>query len=124
MVARSRRDGSVPASSRPGVSELGPGSRGPSRRCTLFGHRYRFDAAGPVMRWQCERGCGTGGAKRYGSAVEARRYAEALDREDRDEIGRRAPFLGMFPLRLAYWARQRAARRDAGTSAGTTGRAA
>jgi len=52
------------------------------------------------MRWTCER-CGAfGGEKEYGSAEEARRFASAFDREDRDEIGRRAPFLGMFPLRI------------------------
>ncbi len=52
------------------------------------------------MLWSCERGCGAGGAKTYPSAADARRYARALDREDRDEIGRRAPLLGMFPLRI------------------------
>lgn len=55
------------------------------------------------MRWTCERDCGAGGSKEYGSAEEAARYAAALDREDRGELGRRAPFLGMFPLRI-WWA--------------------
>ena len=51
------------------------------------------------MRWTCERGCGAGGSKEYASAEEAARYAAAFDREDRSELGRRAPLLGMFPLR-------------------------
>ncbi len=54
------------------------------------------------MSWTCERGCGAGGAKEYTSAEEASRYAGAFDREDRAELGRRAPLLGMFPLRL-WW---------------------
>jgi hypothetical protein len=55
------------------------------------------------MRWTCERDCGAGGSKEYGDAGEAARYAAAFDREDRGELGRRAPFLGMFPLRM-WWA--------------------
>jgi hypothetical protein len=70
--------------------------------CGIFGHRYRFQADGPTMRWTCERGCGAGGSKEYGSAAEASRFAAAFDREDRAELGRRAPLLGMFPLRL-WW---------------------
>ncbi len=54
------------------------------------------------MRWTCERGCGAAGAKEYASAAEAARYAAAFDTEDRTELGRRAPALGMFPLRL-WW---------------------
>lgn len=68
--------------------------------CRLLGHRYRFAAEGATMRWECERGCGTGGEKTYESAADARRYAAALDRDDRDRIGRRAPLLGMLPLRV------------------------
>jgi hypothetical protein len=52
------------------------------------------------MRWSCERGCGAEGAKRYPSAAGARRYAAAFDREDADDLGRRAP-LSLLPLRLA-----------------------
>ncbi len=52
------------------------------------------------MRWSCERGCGAGGEKEYESAALARRYAAALDREDRDDLGRRAPLIGLLPLRL------------------------
>jgi hypothetical protein len=69
--------------------------------CRLLGHRYRFQADEATMRWTCER-CGAGGSKEYESATEAARYAAAFDSEDRDEVGRRAPFLGMFPLRM-WW---------------------
>ncbi len=51
------------------------------------------------MRWECERECGFEGSKPYASAAEARRYAAALDREDADDLGRRAP-LSLSPLRL------------------------
>ena len=70
--------------------------------CRLLGHRYRFRADGSTMRWTCERGCGAGGSKEYSSAAEASHYAAAFDREDRTELGRRAPLLGLFPLRL-WW---------------------
>lgn len=77
-------------------------------RCRLLGHRFRFGAEGATMRWECARGCGAGGAKEYGSAADASRYARAFDREDRDDLGRRAPILGMFPLRLwRLWRRRR-----------------
>jgi hypothetical protein len=58
------------------------------------------------MRWTCERGCGSTGSKEYPSPAEAALYATAFDREDRAELGRRAPFLGMFPLRL-WWTLRR-----------------
>jgi hypothetical protein len=75
--------------------------------CRVFGHRYRFRAEGATMRWTCERGCGAGGSKGYASAAEAARFATSFDREDRDEVGRRAPFLGMLPLRLWWTLRNR-----------------
>ncbi len=78
--------------------------------CRLLGHRFRFRAEGATMRWACERGCGAGGAKDYATAADAARYARALDREDRDELGRRAPLIGLFPLRIAYMARRRRGR--------------
>ena len=59
------------------------------------------------MRWTCERGCGAGGSKEYASAEEAARFARAFDREDSAEIGRRAPLLGMFPLRIYRALRRR-----------------
>ena len=68
-------------------------------RCRVLGHRFRFTSDGPTMRWACARGCGAGAEKRYGSAADAARFARAFDREDRHELGRRAP-LGLFPLRL------------------------
>jgi hypothetical protein len=75
--------------------------------CRLLGHRYRFRAEGATMRWECERGCGAGDSKEYESPAEATRYARAFDREDRAELGRRAPFLGMFPLRMWWTLRNR-----------------
>ncbi len=78
-------------------------------RCRTFGHRYRFAASGTAMRWACER-CGhEGGVKRYATPDEARRYAAAFDREDRHDLGRRAPLLGLLPLRLARLLRRRPA---------------
>jgi hypothetical protein len=68
--------------------------------CRLFGHRWRFAAKDETMRWTCTRGCGAGGEKRYESAERAARYARALDREDRDDLGRR-PLLSLLPLALA-----------------------
>ena len=52
------------------------------------------------MRWECDRDCTVGGSREYRSEAEARRYAEAFDREDRDELGRRS-ILSLMPLRLA-----------------------
>jgi hypothetical protein len=76
-------------------------------RCRLLGHRFRFSSEGETMRWRCERGYGAGGDKRYAAAADAERYARAFDRQDRDELGRRAPFFGLLPLRLARAARRR-----------------
>jgi hypothetical protein len=69
-------------------------------RCKTLGHRFRFTSEGETMRWDCARGCGAGGSKRYATAVDAARYARAFDREDREDLGRRAPLVGLFPLRL------------------------
>ena len=66
------------------------------------------------MTWSCERGCGAGGRKRYPSSADATRYALAFDREDRDDLGRRAPLVGLLPLRLLRAFRRR--RRDAGAA--------
>jgi hypothetical protein len=70
-------------------------------RCRLLGHRFRFRSDGVTMTWNCARGCGAGGEKTYPSATDAERYARAFDREDREDLGRRAPLIGLFPLRLA-----------------------
>jgi hypothetical protein len=74
--------------------------------CRVFGHRYRFWAEGRTMRWECARACGAASAKEYPTAEDATRYATAFDREDRDELGRRAP-LSLLPLRLARRLAQR-----------------
>jgi hypothetical protein len=69
--------------------------------CRLLGHRYRFTAEGTTLRWTCERGCGDpGGEKAYASAEQAQRYAQAFDREDREDLGKRAPLIAGLPLRV------------------------
>jgi hypothetical protein len=68
-------------------------------RCRVLGHRFRFSSDDRTMHWRCARGCGAGGSKRYASADDAALFARAFDREDRDDLGRRAP-LGLLPLRL------------------------
>jgi len=61
------------------------------------------------MSWSCGR-CGIpGGSKRYATADDAARYAAAFDREDREDIGRRAPLVGLLPLRIARALRARGA---------------
>jgi hypothetical protein len=75
-------------------------------RCRVFGHRPRFWTDGAVMRWSCERDCGAGGEKTYPTVEQARRYASAFDRDERRDLGRRAP-LGLFPLRLVHLLRTR-----------------
>ncbi|WP_179429042.1 DUF1660 family phage protein [Spelaeicoccus albus] len=68
--------------------------------CRVFGHRVGFRAAGATVQWSCRR-CGqAAGSKTYGTEAEAQRYARAFDRSDSDDSGRRAPLLGMFPLRI------------------------
>jgi hypothetical protein len=47
------------------------------------------------------RGCGAVASKTYSSAADAERYALALGREDREDLGRRAPLVALFPFRLA-----------------------
>ena len=59
--------------------------------CRLRGHRMRFWAEGSTMRWACERECGTRGSKEYEDPRSAQRYAPAFDREDNEDLGRRAP---------------------------------
>lgn len=76
-------------------------------RCTLFGHHFRFAADGNVMRWQCTRDCGASGLKVYPGSEDAARYANALDRENTSALGRRAPLVGLFPLRLFRTLRDR-----------------
>ena len=75
-------------------------------RCRLLGHRYRFASEAEAMQWQCERGCGATGSKRYPTPEDAQRYADAFDRRDQDTLGRRAP-VGLTPLRLWRLIRRR-----------------
>lgn len=75
--------------------------------CRLLDHRHRFRSEGPVMSWACERGCGAGGSKQYASPRAAAHYAAAFDRPPGGDLGRKAPLLGMFPLRVWHWLRQR-----------------
>jgi hypothetical protein len=70
-----------------------------SLACRVIGHRYRFAAEGETMRWTCGRCGAAGGEKRYASAAEARRFARAFDREDREDLGRRAPLVAGLALR-------------------------
>jgi hypothetical protein len=70
------------------------------RACRLLGHRFQFRAEGETMVWECERGCGARGSKRYASAADARRYAESFDRRDASDLGKR-PLLSLLPLWLA-----------------------
>jgi hypothetical protein len=81
--------------------------------CRLLGHRPRFWSEGATMRWECRRCGGAAGAKTYPSPADAARYARALDREDREDLGRRAPLIGLLPLRV-----MRALRRRGGTAPG------
>lgn len=74
--------------------------------CRVFGHRWRFSSEGTEMRWACGRGCGASGSKRYPTAAHAAHYAQAFDREDYEDLGRR-PTLSLLPL----WLGRRAARR-------------
>ena len=50
------------------------------------------------MSWECARGCGAGGSKRYATPAEAARYAQALE-DERDAAGR-LPLVAALPLRL------------------------
>ncbi|MGV0794955.1 hypothetical protein [Mycolicibacterium sp. XJ1819] len=52
------------------------------------------------MRWACERCGGDEGAKDYPTAADARRYAAAFNRRDVDDLGKRAPLIGLLPLRI------------------------
>jgi hypothetical protein len=76
-------------------------------RCRILGHRFRFTSNGSEMRWACQRNCGAGGAKRYPTPADAQRYAAAFDREDRADLGRRAPLVALLPLRIVRLIRKR-----------------
>lgn len=68
--------------------------------CRIFGHDPTFRADGRTMRWKCERCGGAQGAKEYASAEDARKYAAAFNKRDAEDLGKRAPLLGLLPLRL------------------------
>ncbi len=79
----------------------GPGgARGLPLACRLVGHRFVFSATNSTMQWSCERGCGAGGTKAYASPQEAAHFAAAFNRRDSEDMGKRAPLFGLFPLRL------------------------
>jgi hypothetical protein len=86
--------------------------------CRLLGHRPRFTSEGNTLVWTCNRKCGAGGAKEYATAADAARYARAFDREDREDLGRRAPLIGLFPLRLfrAFRNRHRGGGQESGSA--------
>ena len=68
--------------------------------CTVFGHKPVFRAEGATMVWECERGCGERGTKTYDTADDALRYAVAFNHPDSADLGKRAPLIGLLPLRL------------------------
>ena len=79
----------------------GGGGDGPVLACRIFGHRFRFVAEGTTMMWSCSR-CGhVGGTKTYATPAKAAHFAKAFDTSDDDDLGRRAPLVGLFPLRIA-----------------------
>lgn len=87
--------------------------------CRLLGHRYRFTATGRTMSWECQRCGAAGGSKDYASREEAERYASAFDREDGADLGRRAPFVALLPLRVWRAVRSARARRAGGRARGS-----
>lgn len=75
--------------------------------CRVFGHDPTFTADGRTMRWECVR-CGAArGAKTYAREADARRFAAAFNKRDTDDMGKRAPLLGLLPLRLWRMMRRR-----------------
>jgi hypothetical protein len=77
--------------------------------CRVFDHRPVFRSDGRTMSWECERGCGQGGgSKQYDTAEEARGYATAFNRRDAADLGKRAPLIGLLPLRIwrRFWRRR------------------
>jgi hypothetical protein len=81
--------------------------------CRVLGHRHRFRADGRTMTWACERCGGAGGSKTYATADEAALYARGFDREDREDLGRRAPLIAGIGPRIIRMVRLRRARRQA-----------
>jgi len=81
--------------------------------CRFLGHRLVFAADGPVLHWHCARGCGAAGHKRYADPGRVQRYATAFNHRDADDLGRRAPLIGLLPLRL--WRKSRSRRHQQGS---------
>lgn len=75
--------------------------------CRVFGHDPAFRADGRVMRWECARCGDAAGHKEYPSAGHAARYAAAFNKRDTDDLGKRAPLLGLLPLRLWRYLRRK-----------------
>jgi hypothetical protein len=74
--------------------------------CRVFGHQPTFEVEGNTMHWACAR-CGEApGAKEYGSPEDAQRFASAFNKRDADDLGKRAPLLGLLPLRIWRWVRR------------------
>jgi hypothetical protein len=65
------------------------------------------------MSWACERCGGAGGSKTYATEEEAALYARGFDREDREDLGRRAPLIAGIGPRIIRMVRLRRARRQA-----------
>lgn len=76
-------------------------------KCVVAGHRIRFRTRDRTMTWGCEWCGGQTGSKTYESAAAASKYARAFDHRDSQDTGKRAPLLGMFPLRLWRFLRDR-----------------
>jgi hypothetical protein len=72
--------------------------------CKVLGHSTSFWSECETMHWSCERDCGFAGSKTYSDATTAARYARAFDRNERDDLGKRAP-VSLTPLRLIRRAR-------------------
>ena len=67
--------------------------------CRVFGHDFVFRTMDNQMLWECSR-CPAGADKTYATAVEAQRLAKAFNVRDNADLGKRAPLIGLFPLRL------------------------
>ncbi|WP_211221069.1 hypothetical protein [Nocardioides insulae] len=63
----------------------------------------RFWAQDGSLCWACARDCGHQGSKGYDRSEDAARYATAFNRRDTEALGRRAPLIGLLPLRVARW---------------------
>ena len=67
--------------------------------CRVFGHDFVFRAEDKQLVWGCSR-CPAGDAKGYSTPAEAQRLADVFNVRDNKDLGKRAPLIGLFPLRL------------------------